>query len=50
MEAIKREWKKYKRKGLSEMVEYLPGMDMEGISIAGVDKQRRTTRLSIEGS
>ena len=32
-----REWKQYKRKGLSEMRPYVMGEDMENISTADVD-------------
>ena len=31
------EWKQYKRKGLSEMIPYREGMDMEDVSISDAD-------------
>lgn len=31
-------WKKYRRKGLSEMRPYVPGEDLSGISVSAVDK------------
>jgi hypothetical protein len=33
------DWKQYKRKGLSEMRQYLLGEDMSGISISSADKE-----------
>jgi len=30
-------WKQYKRKGLSEMRPYVPGEDLEGVSVSGED-------------
>jgi len=32
------EFKQYRRKGLSEMREYIPGEDMTGISVSDADK------------
>jgi hypothetical protein len=32
------EWKKYKRKGLSEMRPYLPGEDVSQVSISVLDR------------
>ena len=31
------EWKKFKRKGLSEMRPYVPGEDLSGVSVSPVD-------------
>jgi len=31
------DWKRYKRKGLSEMREYVPGEDLDGVSISDAD-------------
>ncbi len=39
------EWKKYKRKGLSELTPYKEGMDMLGISIAQVDISNGSPKL-----
>lgn len=39
------EWKKYKRKGLSEMRPYVEGEDLSGISIADVDRAEGSPKV-----
>jgi len=36
---MENKYRQYKRKGLSEMVQWVPGMDMLGISISEADKK-----------